>query len=147
MGGQNILSFSLPAFYLAVALSVLSLLPNGSTNYKYVALAFKPTQPPTALDQHVILPLANTPVKIQLRGSDPNPNAKLTALIIDDPIHGTLGNTDQNRTVNYFPEVNFAGNDSFTFKVNNGKLSSVNTGTVSICIPNQMNMSLPLSNC
>jgi hypothetical protein len=71
MGGQNISSFSLPTFYLGLALSILllsavSLLPSGSTNRNYVALAFKPTQAPTALDQHVILPLANSPIKIHL---------------------------------------------------------------------------------
>ena len=60
-------------------------------------------------------------------------NDTLTAAIVTNPSHGTLGNIDQNTgIVTYTPNPNFTGDDSFTFKVNDGKADSSNTATVNV---------------
>ena len=87
---------------------------------------------PSATDQSITTN-HNTPVKITLAGSDPDQNDTLTAAIVTNPSHGTLGNIDQNTgIVTYTPNPNFTGDDSFTFKVNDGKTDSSNTATVNI---------------
>jgi VCBS repeat-containing protein len=59
-------------------------------------------------------------------------NAVLTALKVSDPAHGTLTlNTDG--SFSYKPANNYTGNDSFTYKVNDGKADS-NVATVSITV-------------
>ena len=87
--------------------------------------------PPTATDQSVTTKL-NTPVEITLAGSDPaNQNATLTAHIISQPLHGKLSDVNQDTGfITYTPNQGFTGDDSFTFKVNDGKIDSNNTATV-----------------
>jgi hypothetical protein len=87
---------------------------------------------PTATDQSVTTNL-NTPVDITLAGSDPNQNDTLTAAIVTNPSHGTLGDINQaTGVVTYTPNQGFTGDDSFTFKINDGKADSSNIGTVNI---------------
>jgi large repetitive protein len=75
----------------------------------------------------------NTPVTIRLAGSDSNRNATLTAQIVSAPSHGTLNNITQDTgDVTYTPNQDYTGDDSFTFKVNDGKVDSNNTAMVSI---------------
>jgi tetratricopeptide (TPR) repeat protein len=88
--------------------------------------------PPTVTDQSVTTS-QNTPIDITLSGSDPDKNDTLTAAIVTNPSHGTLSSIDQNTgVVTYTPNSGFIGDDSFTFKVNDGKVNSRNTGIVNI---------------
>ena len=64
---------------------------------------------PSATDQSITTNL-NTPVNVTLAGSDPDSNDTLTAAIVTNPSHGTLGNIDQNTgIVTYTPNPNFTG--------------------------------------
>src|SRR5262249_46008229 len=72
----------------------------------------------------------NTAVSIRLTASDPD-NDPLTYTIVSQPHNGTLSGSGAART--YTPVKNFTGSDSFTFKVNDGKLDS-NVATVSITV-------------
>lgn len=69
----------------------------------------------------------NLPVTVHLSGSDSGGNP-LTFSIVSGPSNGTLGSITQTSPttadVVYSPNLNFAGVDSFTFKVNNGTLDS-----------------------
>lgn len=69
----------------------------------------------------------NLPVTVHLSGSDSGGNP-LTFSIVSGPSNGTLGSITQTSPttadVVYSPNLNFAGIDSFTFKVNNGTLDS-----------------------
>ncbi|HKX61619.1 MAG TPA: lamin tail domain-containing protein, partial [Verrucomicrobiae bacterium] len=67
-------------------------------------------------------------VPITLRGSDPN-GGTLAFLIVSPPANGSLSGTPPN--VTYTPSPGFAGNDAFTFKVNDGAFDSL-PATVSI---------------
>jgi hypothetical protein len=88
--------------------------------------------PPLATPQSVST-TQNTPVTIRLAGSDSNRNATLTAQIVSAPSHGTLNNITQDTgDVTYTPNQDYTGDDSFTFKVNDGKVDSNNTAMVSI---------------
>ncbi|QNM98753.1 tandem-95 repeat protein [Chitinimonas koreensis] len=72
-------------------------------------------------------------LKLDLRtlGSDPDGNA-LTPTIVANPKNGTLTrNADGSYT--YVPKAHYNGNDSFTFTVSDGSLTS-NIATVSLCI-------------
>src|SRR2546429_2716377 len=69
-------------------------------------------------------------VAITLSGSD-GEAAPLTFAVVSGPANGTLSGTPPN--LNYAPNLNFNGSDSFTFKVNDGSLDSA-TATVSINI-------------
>jgi hypothetical protein len=72
----------------------------------------------------------NTSKAITLTGSDPDGDA-LTYSIVTQPAHGTLSGSGANRT--YKPATNYTGSDSFTFRVNDGKVDSANA-TVSISV-------------
>ncbi|MDP6599122.1 MAG: Ig-like domain-containing protein [Candidatus Poribacteria bacterium] len=67
---------------------------------------------------------------VTLSGSD-NDGDNLTYTLVSNPSHGTLAGTPPNLT--YTPKSGFTGQDSFTFKVNDGKSDS-NIATVSITV-------------
>ena len=82
--------------------------------------------PPIAYDQNVQASM-NTPVEVTLLASDDNPNDELTATIVSPPINGTLSEINQDTgTVSYTPNSGITGQDSFTFKVNDGLVDSNN---------------------
>jgi Caspase domain/Bacterial Ig domain len=90
--------------------------------------------PPIANNQSVTTE-ANKPIDIILTASDPEINDNLTAAIASKPLHGTLSNINQNTgSVIYTPNPGFTGTDSFTFKVNDGKIDSNNAGVLSLDI-------------
>ena len=72
----------------------------------------------------------DTPVSITLKGSDRD-NDLLTYSIIVEPAHGRWTGTVPN--LSYMPEQDFNGQDSFTFKVNDGKVDS-EVATVTITV-------------
>jgi len=67
---------------------------------------------------------------INLVATDPDGDT-LTYTIMAQPSHGTLTGTPPN--VIYTPSLQYYGSDSFTFKVNDGKIDS-NVATVSITV-------------
>ncbi|MGK7392936.1 MAG: Ig-like domain-containing protein, partial [Candidatus Cyclobacteriaceae bacterium M3_2C_046] len=70
---------------------------------------------------------------ITLTGSDLD-NDPITFAIVQGPGNGTLENLDVNTgEVDYIPNLNFNGSDSFTFKVNDGTVDS-NPATVNITV-------------
>ncbi|MBK8039286.1 MAG: tandem-95 repeat protein [Verrucomicrobiaceae bacterium] len=72
----------------------------------------------------------DTAVAVTLAASDVDGDA-LTYTIVNQPQHGTLSGTAPDLT--FTPAENFAGNDSFSFKVNDGTADSA-VATVSITI-------------
>lgn len=88
-----------------------------------------PNNPPTANDQTVSTP-ENTAKAITLTGSDPEGNL-LKYTIETQPVHGIL--TGSAPSVTYTPFKDYSGPDSFTFKVNDGKVDS-NIATLSIMV-------------
>ena len=66
---------------------------------------------------------------------------KLTATIVTQPEHGSLGTIDQtNSTVTYTPNQDFEGTDKFTYKVNDGTADS-NDAVVTITVSAPINTS------
>jgi hypothetical protein len=91
-----------------------------------------PNHLPSAIDQSIITKL-NTPVNIILAGYDSDIRDTITAAIVTIPSHGTLGNINQvSGVITYTPNRDFAGDDSFTYKVNDGKIDSNNIALVKI---------------
>ncbi len=86
-------------------------------------------QAPTANGQSVST-TQGTAKPITLTGSDPE-NSALTYAVLTNPANGTLSGTAPNLT--YTPTASFSGQDSFTFRVNDGNLNS-NTAAVSITV-------------
>jgi gliding motility-associated-like protein len=72
----------------------------------------------------------NTNTTITLTGSDADGDA-LTYILVTQPSHGTLTGTAPNLI--YTPDLYYNGNDSFTFKVNDGTVDS-NIATVDIVV-------------
>jgi hypothetical protein len=70
----------------------------------------------------------DTPVSIILAGSDSDGDS-LSYSVVTEPTHGSISGTEPNLT--YSPGTNYNGQDSLTFKVNDGKSDSA-VGTVSI---------------
>lgn len=83
--------------------------------------------PPVASDDNVATD-EDSSVSITLKGEDSNED-ELTYTIVTGPSHGKLSGTAPN--LNYTPNPDFCGEDSFTFKVND-KTSDSETATVSI---------------
>lgn len=84
---------------------------------------------PFANNQTVTV-MQNSSVGITLTGSDPEHKA-LRFEVLNGPSHGILSGNGAKRL--YTPTTNFNGNDSFTFRVSDGKLVST-TATVSITV-------------
>jgi predicted extracellular nuclease len=67
-----------------------------------------------------------------LHASDNDPRDTLTAVKVSDPLHGSL-TLDADGSFSYTPFTGFTGEDSFTYKVYDGKLYS-NTATVTLTV-------------
>ncbi len=86
---------------------------------------------------------ADKPVEIQLKATDPDADdqLKLAYIKVSDPTNGTLSDVDSSTgkvtsstgKVTYTPKAGFVGEDSFTFKANDGKVDG-NTATVKISV-------------
>lgn len=99
---------------------------SSSTSITVVA----PNDKPIANDQLVDV-LEDTPTAIVLTGSDPDADP-LTYTIVSPPANGTLSGTVPNIT--YTPNLNYNGNDSFTFNVSDGIYDADVPGTVTITV-------------
>jgi endonuclease G len=71
----------------------------------------------------------DTSKSITLTAVSPIPSASFTFTIVTPPAHGQLTGSGANRS--YQPDPDFNGNDSFSFKANDGARDS-NTSTISI---------------
>ena len=112
----NYKAYFLDAFYNAYA----------STSFK-IDIDLKPNIPPRVEGQSVSV-VEDRSVSIKLEGSDEDGD-NLEFTVISQPNNGTLSGTAPNLT--YSPLANFNGNDSFTYKANDGEADS-NTATVAI---------------
>jgi hypothetical protein len=100
-----------------------------NTAEQVLYLPFGSNPPPVANNQAITVN-KNTQQAITLTATDPN-NDPLTYTVLTQPAHGTLTGTAPN--LNYNPDTDYVGADSFTFKVNDGSVDS-NTATVSITV-------------
>jgi hypothetical protein len=84
-------------------------------------------------DDQSLQTVTTTPLPVTLTGTDPNthPNVSLTFTVTGGPAGGTLSGTAPNLT--YTANGGFTGDDSFTFKVDDGKYESPEE-TVSIAV-------------
>ncbi|MBU1252545.1 MAG: cadherin-like domain-containing protein [Nanoarchaeota archaeon] len=90
---------------------------------------------PVAGNQNVKV-VKNTPITLTLTGSDADEDP-LTYLIVSDPEKGVISGLDSfTGKLTYTPNKDFVGDDSFTFKVNDGNIDSNNIVTVSIDVKN-----------
>lgn len=95
-----------------------------------IALTVSPVNDaPTAADSAVMTD-EDTAVSVPLTASDVDGDS-LTYEIVSEPEHGTLSGSGANRT--YTPAGDFAGSDSFTFRVSDGSAHS-SAATVSLSI-------------
>lgn len=90
---------------------------------------------PVAHDQSISVG-KNSAVNITLDGEDAESDTLTYSYT--DPSHGTLSGTAPN--LKYTPDTNYAGNDSFTYQLNDGRANS-NTATVSISIQSAVTVS------
>ncbi len=97
----------------------------------YAALQWTatPNNPPTANGQSVTTD-EDTQVSITLSATDTDGDS-LTYIIVSNPSHGILTGTAPD--VTYTPNTNYYGEDSFTFKANDGNADS-NIAMVSITV-------------
>jgi len=84
---------------------------------------------PIAENQNTTLD-EDTSIDILLSGRDGDGDP-MTYIIVSPPSHGTLAGLGANKT--YTPAANYHGSDSFTFRVNDGKMDS-GPATVSITV-------------
>jgi len=101
-----------------VATVSMTINPIGNTN-----------RAPVANNQSVTTP-QDTQATIALTASDPDGDT-LSYTLLSNPSNGQLSGTAPN--VSYTPNSGYNGNDSFTFRTNDGQLDS-NTATISINI-------------
>lgn len=88
-------------------------------------------QSPIAHDQELSTD-ANRDIDITLVGEDTD-NDPIQFEIVSNPADATLNNFDSSKgTVTYSPEMNYTGNDSFSFKVIDDNDVESNTATVSV---------------
>ena len=98
-----------------------------------VTVSGPPNAVPIASDKSVTTS-SGTAVGITLEATDENVDDELTATIVTQPEHGTLGTIDQSTgIVTYTPDDNYNGKDSFTYRVNDGKSDS-NKASITITV-------------
>jgi len=86
---------------------------------------------PEAFDQSLTVD-ANDKIDIVLVGDDADKDP-IQFAIVSNPSDASLDNFDITKgTVTYTPETNYVGNDSFTFKVIDGRGAESNVATVSV---------------
>jgi VCBS repeat-containing protein len=100
------------------------------SNVATVSLTVSPVNDTPAADSQTVTTDEDTAKSIALTGSDIDLDA-LTFSVVAGPAHGTLSGTGASLT--YTPAANFHGNDSFTFKANDGAADSP-AATVSITV-------------
>jgi gliding motility-associated-like protein len=105
---------------------------NASSTAATVSITVTPVNhAPVANSQTTGVTLAeNSTTSITLTGNDVDGNA-LTYIVVTQPLHGTLSGLAPNLI--YTPDLYYNGNDSFTFKVNDGLVDS-NVATVDIIV-------------
>jgi len=87
---------------------------------------------PVAIDQNTSVEHSSGSNEITLTASDVDTSDVFTYSIVDDPAHGTVTITGDNKA-DYIPSDGFIGEDSFTFKVNDGTVDS-NIARVTISV-------------
>jgi hypothetical protein len=94
-----------------------------------------PAPPGPAAQSQSVITNQDTPVDITLKAVSPN-NFPLTYTVLAQPAHGQLSGVAPDLT--YTPNAGYSGDDSFTFKANDGTADS-NVAIVSITVrpPNQ----------
>lgn len=95
-----------------------------------VSITVTPVNDPPVADSQTVTTSEDLPVAITLKGKD-NENNALTYNVLTQPSNGSLGGTEPNLV--YTPNMNFYGNDSFTFKASDG-LADSRPATVSILV-------------
>jgi cellulose biosynthesis protein BcsQ len=95
-----------------------------------VSIAVTPLNDPPVANNIDISVVEDMPIPVTLAGTDPDGDS-LTYSIVTKPANGTLSGTEPD--LNYEPNPNFNGLDSFTFRVTDGKLNSI-PGTVSLVV-------------
>ncbi|GEM_PF-3945892 len=85
--------------------------------------------PPFAQTETVSLD-KDTNITIVLQGSDRNGD-EITYSVLTQPLHGTLSGVAPDLV--YSPESGYVGQDTFTYRVNDGKLDS-NIGTINLIV-------------
>jgi hypothetical protein len=106
----------------------------GGTDIGSVSITVNPINDAPVSNNQSVTTTKNTSVAVILVGSDVDLDL-LTYSIVDGPTNGALSGAAPNLT--YTPNTNFVGNDSFTFKVNDGSLDS-NIAAVSIAVNNPL---------
>ncbi len=101
----------------------------GPTGRAVVTSWRPPNLPPVASDQSVTTN-EDTPLSITLAATDPE-GKPLAFNVVSGPSYGALSGTAPNLI--YSPNTNYNGQDSFTFKANDGNLDS-NVATVTITV-------------
>src|SRR5215203_4688493 len=89
-----------------------------------VTVQAPPNKPPTAQAGSTSV-VQGTPKDIKLNATDPDTDDKLQFSIVNGPQNGQLGEINQESgTVSYTPNEGFTGQDTFTYKVNDGTVDS-----------------------
>jgi DNA-binding beta-propeller fold protein YncE len=93
-----------------------------------VTITITPVNDPPSTNSQIVNMKEDTPTNITLTGSDPE-NDELNYKIVSNPSNGKLNGTAPK--LEYVPNPNFFGDDSFTFSVKDGFLES-NVGKITI---------------
>jgi glucose/arabinose dehydrogenase len=108
---------------------------NGGTDTAVVNINVAPVNDIPVADNQSLTTPQNTPRTITLSGTDVD-NDLLNFSILTNPTSGTLSGTAPNLT--YTPNTGFSGNDTFTFRANDGTVNS-NTATITITVQSSYN--------
>jgi hypothetical protein len=100
------------------------------SNTATISFTITPVNDAPEADTLAVELIEDTSKKITLTGRDVEGDP-LTFILVSNPAHGAL--TGSGAEVTYRPASNYTGHDSFTYKVNDGKLDSY-VATVSITV-------------
>jgi len=103
---------------------------NSNSSVKTVSITVTPVDDPPLVNNQSETTQEDTPKSITFSAADVDGDG-LNYFIVTGPAHGILSGTGG--TVNYTPNTNYNGNDSFTYYVNDGHSNST-TATVFILV-------------
>jgi hypothetical protein len=103
------------------------------SNTATVSITVGRDRPPRCRRQTVKVGL-DTPQKVTLQCTDPDPRDVLRLRIVSKPSHGKLGRIDRRGRVSYTPRLGYFGADSFTFRAIDAEGAKSATKTMSLTV-------------
>jgi Big-like domain-containing protein len=133
--GRELIGFEILAQRHLVALTLTADTATGTCSYRIGQEQLPPNRPPVAVDDSATVPEDGS-VNVAVLANDSDPDGDAVALSGLSPARNGTVKSNADGTVNYRPNADFNGADSFRYTIRDGNGGSA-TGTVNVTVTPQ----------